>query len=238
MPEFLVHATIAFPPGFPERRVNELLQQESEEAQQYFDAGLFVRVWRLPGSRDHWALWDAPDVETVHLAYASFPLFKASFLHAEVIPLAVNPNDPVWQAQQELEAMTLPLTWAALHGWLMQNGKYSGQHGEGLTAALADGVSIHDHPDSGRPRELHFMVGGQKIAEIGPVSAPYNDLANDEPPFGKAEDVEPGYVDFLAEWAGKPVRHEAWKRRIMEDNGLTHDSYDSAVAGLRVGIKA
>lgn len=86
---------------------------------------------------------------------------------------------------------------------------------EGEAAELVPGhVTIHDHPHSGRPLEIHFMVDGQKIAEFGPP----------EGTEGVDTDVAPGYIDFLGQWMGQPVHHVDWKNLIMADNDMTpHD---------------
>jgi hypothetical protein len=92
---------------------------------------------------------------------------------------------------------------------------------EGRTAQIVPGVTVHDHPASGRPSELHFMVGGQKIAEIGPHSP------------AESGDVGPDYIDLLAQWAGRPVAHQEWKNRLLADNGLLYPDYGSAAGARR-----
>jgi len=93
-------------------------------------------------------------------------------------------------------------------------------HGEGRMAELpAIGVTVHDHPHSGSGRELHVMLNGMKVAEIGP--ADNSDLRP-----GEHDDNVPGYVDFLAEWTGKPTMGEGYGRlklKIAQDNGLVPD---------------
>lgn len=78
----------------------------------------------------------------------------------------------------------------------------------GHTVIVPGLISIHDHPDSGRPREIHFEVDGVKIAEIGPVERV------------DTEDVREGYVSIVEEWMGQPTEHQAWKDRILADNGM------------------
>ncbi len=69
-------------------------------------------------------------------------------------------------------------------------------------------VEIHDHSGSDRPREIHFMVAGQKVAELGA-----------------------DYVDFLAEFAGKPVSHGDWRLRIALDNSVVPAPDDAVILG-------
>lgn len=228
MPEFLVHFDITIPPNtLTVEQIDAMYAAEADAARPYLENGSFTRVWRVPGSRAHWAIWTAPDADYVHRAYASFPFWKGGFGVATVHPLAINPNDPAYRRSQVIPAdFTLPLTYRSLVHYLAQHGTAGdSDHGEGMTAELLPGVSIHDHPDSGRPFQLHFMVDGQKIAEIGPPTAAD----------GTEGDVAPGYIDFLAEWDGRPVAHEAWKDRIMADNGLsTYPSYEGARKAARV----
>jgi muconolactone delta-isomerase len=218
MPEFLVKFDIALPPGLSETDRRFVYAAEALAAQAFFDNGTFSRVWREPGTRNHWALWNAPDADYVHRAYETFPMFTRNWGRATVYPLAVNPNDPGEPAADRPEVkMTYPvlremLDVAKASGWntAMENG-----------LEIADGVSVHDHPGSDRGRQVHFMVEGQKLAELGPI--------NDE-----GEKIGPGYVDFLAEWAGKPVIHRKWEARIRRDNGLEHGDYAAAFAAPRV----
>src|SRR5271156_5101522 len=123
MPEFLAKFTITLPPTLTEGERVALYRRESEAAEPYFANGMFVRCWRVPGTRDHWALWEAPDVNAVHEAYESFPMFVANYGRAEVIALAINPNDPVFKASKAIPAdFTLPLTYKRLRRRLDSNG--------------------------------------------------------------------------------------------------------------------
>lgn len=122
-------------------------------------------------------------------------------------------GDDIRLTYANLRAMLDAHDWAEAHN--MRSMAVTLQPGEGSGASLVpDGsVVIHDHPHSGRPREIHFMVDGQKIAEFGPPDATE----------GVDSDVAPGYISFLGEWMGQPVHHVEWKNRIMADNGLLPD---------------
>ena len=222
MPEFLVHFDINPPYGMPAEEFERHLAEEKEAAAPFFSNRTFTRVWRVPGQLGHIAIWRAPDADYVHRAYASFPLFRLNIGRATVTALAVNPNDP-GQPASVPEGWRLhgkPLTYPVLrahldeakaNGWntSMENG-----------IEIAPGVSIHDHPGSDRGRQIHFMVDGQKLAELGP--------REDE-----GEAIGAGYVDFLAEWFGRPVIHDQWRARIAADNNLVHGDYASAFAAPR-----
>ena len=217
MPEFLVHFEISLPVGLSETAREHIYAQEEKAAQPFFDNGTFTRCWREPGTRNHWAAWNAPDADYVHRAYETFPMFRLNYGRAAVYPLAVNPNDPGEPAadrpdlKMDYPTLRSALDVAKANGW---NTALEG----GLE--IAPGVSIHDHPGTDRGRQLHFMVGGQKLAELGPL--------NDE-----GEGIGPGYVDFLAEWLGKPVIHRKWEARIRRDNSLVHGDYAAAFAAPR-----
>lgn len=218
MPEFLVHFKISLPAGLPEEERERVYAEEAKAAQPFFDNRTFARVWREPGTRNHWAIWDAPDADYVHRAYEAFPVFQLNWGRAEVHPLAVNPNDP---GEPATERPDLKMTYPVLRKLLDEakaNGWNRAMEG-GLE--IADGVSVHDHPGTDRGRQLHFMVGGQKLAELGPQA--------DEGETG----VGPAYVDFLAEWQGRPVIHDKWRARLLADNNLVHGDYAAAFAAPR-----
>lgn len=219
MPEFLVHFEITLPVDLPDTEREKVYAAEKEACGPYFAEGTFKRVWRVPGCRSHVALWDAPDADYIHQAYESFPMYQRNWGRVtRMQPLAVNPNDP---GQPSTERPDVPMTYPYLRT-LLDQAKNSGTNGameHGLE--LCPGVSIHDHPGTDRGRQLHFMVDGQKLAELGPLS--------DEGEDG----VGPNYVDFLARWQGRPVRHAQWEARIRRDNDLLHPDYEAALAAQR-----
>lgn len=94
MPEFLVHFEITIPPGADRLEVAHLYDLEAQVAEPFISAGYFRRIWREPGTRNHYAIWAAPSANFVHAAYSSFPLWQAGYGVAHVIPLARNYNDP------------------------------------------------------------------------------------------------------------------------------------------------
>jgi muconolactone delta-isomerase len=226
MPEFLVKFSINLPNGLYEEDREKIYAQEAAAAKPFLDNGTFARVWRVPGTRDHIALWNAPDADYVHRAYETFPLFLFNWGRVtEFVALAVNPNDPGYPAQDRPD---LPMTWHDLNrvyeaeeGTTPGEGSAQWAHKEGKTVMLTDTVSIHKHPGSGEPDEFHFMVGDVKVAEIGPDKNEHGELKG------------PGYVDFLAEWAGAPVGYRKWKARIAADNKVLHPDYAAALAAPR-----
>jgi len=90
--EYLVHITIALPPGMPGDERQELYAAESVQAASLAKAGRLVRLWRIPGRTANWGLWQANDATELHDALTSLPLWP--YMDIEVIPLARHPNDP------------------------------------------------------------------------------------------------------------------------------------------------
>jgi len=222
--EFLAQMNIRFP-GVPHDQIVRLLESEALAAKPYLESGEFTRAWRSWGNHEgdhgHVALWTAPSSQWVRDRYEAFPLVKGGYTDTLVItPLMHNPNDPGPHPLHMADA-PFPLTYENLNKHLAEYGRNSTVTNEGATATLVTGVTIHDHPHSGRSREIHFMVFGQKIAEIGP------------PTMHEGDEVAPRYIDLLAYWDGKPVHHDAWKNRILADNGLLFDDYESAKAAPR-----
>ena len=214
MPEYMVSMDITFPQEMDVTAIKAVLDAEAVAARPYLDSGQFNRAWARygehVGSHGHLALWtmdqgdwalrenaSAYQASRIRAIYEGWPLAQGGYTSNLVITeLLVNPND------QHQPATAPFLTYANLRAYLTDKGHAASGHGEGLTADLVPGVSIHDHPMSGRNREIHFMVDGQKIAEIGP-------------PTGSEQENAPGYIDLLAEWLGKPVAHDRWKARIL-----------------------
>lgn len=234
--EYLVTADITFAPGAPRELIDDLLAQEAVAAAPYLESGQFARAWARygthHGSHGHAALWETSFGEQwIRSVYDGFPLVRHGYMeNITVQPLYVNPNDPHAKAAQRDrdkwgDHAPVPLTWNHLWKELMRGPREEKQRGENsLAREIAPGVTIHNHPGSGNPRQIHFMVDGVKVAELGPTT---------DTPAGVHEDNVPRYIDFLADWADKPVGHEVWKRQIAADNGLVHPSYQHAKAAPR-----
>lgn len=222
MPEFLVQMDVAFPVRMDDDERRALLAEEGRACAPYLDDGRFVRAWRSygehVGSHGHVALWDTPSAADVAAAYATFPLVRRGIaVNFTITPLHDNPNDRVSRQRAAAARMwagykQIPLTWDSLVRLFDLNSPARTHHGEmPALAPVADGVTVHMHPESGNPRVIHFMVGDEKIAEIGP-SRPAPD--------GMREDNVPGYVSILAEWDGHVIGHGEWKHQILLDNKI------------------
>jgi muconolactone D-isomerase len=89
--EFLVHMEVSNVPEGPEAEV-ELREREAVRARELADAGILLRLWRVPGKRENWGIWRAKDGDALHKVLGSLPMF--SYLVITIHPLASHPNDP------------------------------------------------------------------------------------------------------------------------------------------------
>ena len=90
--EFLVNIEVGWPPDGDPDELARLTAAERERAAELAAAGTIRRLWRVPGRRANWGIWEAADATAVHAAIRSLPLFP--WLDVDVIPLAAHPNDP------------------------------------------------------------------------------------------------------------------------------------------------
>lgn len=227
MAMFLVHMRLSVPADIAANRreyVKSMYAAELEAAKPYLDSGEMARCFRVPGTRDHYALWDVADVQTVHDAYTNFPMFP--WMTVTITPLCTNPNDP---GTPYAGCDGLLFTWRDLNRYYTAKltGRVADDHGhaEGETVILDDTpgavISVHKHPGSAFPEEFHLMAGDVKVAEIGP----------DENLHGESK--APGYVDLLAEWDGTPVHWMKVKARVLADNHVLHPDYNAALNAPR-----
>jgi muconolactone D-isomerase len=89
--EFLVHMVVARIEGGAEAE-QVLRDQEAARSRELGEAGVLLRLWRVPGRRENWGIWSADDADRLHNALSSLPLFQ--YLTITVHPLASHPNDP------------------------------------------------------------------------------------------------------------------------------------------------
>jgi muconolactone D-isomerase len=90
--EFLVRQNNRMPADAESRRLREELRtRERQRAQELRDAGILVRLWRVPGTRDAIGLYRAPDATALHDALSSLPQFP--WLEISVQALATHPQE-------------------------------------------------------------------------------------------------------------------------------------------------
>lgn len=90
--EFLVQVEIEWTPDGDASELARLTALEREHARQLADAGMIRRLWRIPGRRANWGIWEAPDATALHAALVTLPLWPWQVVH--VYPLAAHPSDP------------------------------------------------------------------------------------------------------------------------------------------------
>lgn len=89
--EFLVHMEVTAIEAGSEIE-SALREREAIRARELADAGILLRLWRVPGRRENWGIWSAEDADQLQQALVSLPL--SPYLKIAVHPLAPHPNDP------------------------------------------------------------------------------------------------------------------------------------------------
>ena len=90
--EFLVHMEVRLPADGDPAEQARLTENESARARVLAAEGIIKRLWRIPGRRANWGLWESADATSLHEAIASLPLYR--WLDVTVHQLARHPNDP------------------------------------------------------------------------------------------------------------------------------------------------
>lgn len=90
--EFLVHIAVEYPVDGDRDELARLTAAETVRSRELTAAGTLRRLWRIPGQRANYGLWEAPDATALDAALASLPMFP--YLRIEVQPLAQHPRDP------------------------------------------------------------------------------------------------------------------------------------------------
>jgi muconolactone D-isomerase len=93
--EFLVHIEVNIPPGLlTDDQVAAIYEREAERGRVLADAGVIQRLWRIPGRRANWGLWETADADELHRVLSSLPIYPYIDV-VEVIPTAAHPSDPL-----------------------------------------------------------------------------------------------------------------------------------------------
>lgn len=87
--EFLVHIEVRTPVDMDADRLAELYDAEFARGREMVAQGVLRRIWRIPGRRANFSLYEAPDASALHAALSSLPLFP--YLDVEVHPLSIHP---------------------------------------------------------------------------------------------------------------------------------------------------
>lgn len=90
--EYLVNIRLSIPPSMDEQAYKELVITERARAASLAEAGKLIRMWRVPGRRENWGLWQAESASELHDILASLPAWP--WMDLDVHPLAEHPVDP------------------------------------------------------------------------------------------------------------------------------------------------
>jgi muconolactone D-isomerase len=89
--EFLVRQSSAATGSLPHEQREKLRVAERTRAAELREAGILVRLWRVLGSSDSIALYEAADADTLHEVLMSLPMFP--WLRFTVEPLVTHPQE-------------------------------------------------------------------------------------------------------------------------------------------------
>lgn len=95
--EFLVHVEQDIPPDIDPDRLAALKSAERARGEALVAAGTLRRIWRIPGRRATYQLYECDGPDELHDALSSLPLF--GWMDIDVIALAGHALDPA--AQEE-----------------------------------------------------------------------------------------------------------------------------------------
>ncbi len=90
--EFLVRIEFEWPADADPEEVARVTTAERARARELASEGRLRRLWRIPGRRANWGIWEAADASALHALLASLPMFSRSSI--EVHALAAHPSDP------------------------------------------------------------------------------------------------------------------------------------------------
>ncbi|HUY52795.1 MAG TPA: muconolactone Delta-isomerase family protein [Streptosporangiaceae bacterium] len=77
--------------SLPDEQREKLRVAERARAAELREAGILIKLWRVLGSTDSIALYEAPDADTLHDALVSLPMFP--WFRFTVEPLVTHPQE-------------------------------------------------------------------------------------------------------------------------------------------------
>jgi muconolactone D-isomerase len=90
--EFLINIKINWPADMDPEAKAKISVEERAHAATLAKKGHLVRMWRVMGRRENWALWRAADATEMHAIISSLPVWP--YMDVNVIALAQHPVDP------------------------------------------------------------------------------------------------------------------------------------------------
>lgn len=89
--EFLVRQSSSAANSLPAEQRETLRAAERARAAELREAGILIKLWRVLGSTDSIALYEAQDADTLHEVLMSLPMFP--WLRFTVEPLVTHPQE-------------------------------------------------------------------------------------------------------------------------------------------------
>ena len=90
--EFLASIEKNISPDMDPTRLAEVKAAEKVRGQELVDAGKLRRIWRIPGRRAVYALYDVEGPDELHAVLSSLPLFP--WMDIEITALGAHALDP------------------------------------------------------------------------------------------------------------------------------------------------
>ena len=98
--EFLVNIKITWPENWSPAQIEKVSLEERDHIKGVIAKGIMKRMWRVPGRRENWGLWEAKDATELHNFLSRLPVFP--YMDIQVHPLAVHPVDPIKPKDMEV----------------------------------------------------------------------------------------------------------------------------------------
>ena len=90
--EFLVNININPPATMAAAEWDQLATDERKMAARLAEQGHLKRMWRVPGRRENWGLWEAADPTEIHKIISGLPVWP--YMDVRVYALGAHPVDP------------------------------------------------------------------------------------------------------------------------------------------------
>ncbi len=90
--EFLARIEQDIPPDIDPERLAAVKAAEAVRGKELVDAGKLVRIWRIPGRRAVYGLYDVDGQDELHDILSSMPLYP--WMDIEVMALGTHALDP------------------------------------------------------------------------------------------------------------------------------------------------
>jgi muconolactone D-isomerase len=95
---FLIRMEFTWP-DWPAEQWKALLVEEMQLGMSYMDRGILLRMWRIPGDKGNYSIWEAKTPEELHQFLRAMPLWK--FMTAEVKNLVKHEMEQFYQKDRD-----------------------------------------------------------------------------------------------------------------------------------------